>query len=326
MHRLRLALPRAAAIALALAILPLAAGTASASTNYVSNCGVNLRARPSTSSTIRKVIPVNAIVSVGGTVTGGSWKADCRTAVHGSGWFKVIAINGKSVSSMLGVSTVYAAVGLFRPGSSGTTEGVDISNWQGVVDFAKVKASGRQFVIAKATEGTTWTDASYARNRSAALAAGLRVTGYHFAQPDSSAGDAVREADHFIAVLGLTRGMLVPVLDLERTGGLGVSAMQAWTKAFLGRIYSRLGVRAMIYTSQYFWQTYMGGTTWFAANGYRSLWVASWHVTSPKMPASNWGGLSWTVWQYSSCGSVPGISGCVDVDRLKGSDFSGLTY
>jgi GH25 family lysozyme M1 (1,4-beta-N-acetylmuramidase) len=82
----------------------------------------------------------------------------------------------------------------------------------------------------------------------------------------------------------------------------------------------------MIYTSQYFWQTYMGGTTWFAANGYRSLWVASWHVTSPKMPASNWGGLSWTVWQYSSCGSVPGISGCVDVDRLKGSDLSGLTY
>ncbi len=78
----------------------------------------------------------------------------------------------------------------------------------------------------------------------------------------------------------------------------------------------------MIYTSPNFWKTNMGDTTSFAAAGYRSLWVAHW-TTAPSatVPAANWGGTGWTFWQYTSDGTVPGISGRVDLDRYRYADF-----
>lgn len=318
---------RVLAVVLALAVLPMAAdGVAAASTPYRSNCGVNIRARASTASPIRTTIPADTVITASGKVTGGSWSTSCRTWVRGSSWYTVTAINGKSVSSLFGVTVVYAASGLFRLSASGPIEGVDVSNWQGAIDFTKVKAAGKQFVFAKASEGTTWTDASYARNKANAIAAGLQFGAYHFARPGSAAGDAVREADHFIAVMDLKHGMLRPVIDLEASGGLRVTALQSWVRSFLGRIYSRLGVRAMIYTTASFWASNMGSTTWFARNGYTVLWVAHWKVTAASLPASQWAGNGWTLWQYSACGSVAGIRGCVDLDRFKGSDLTGLIY
>jgi len=82
----------------------------------------------------------------------------------------------------------------------------------------------------------------------------------------------------------------------------------------------------MIYTTGAFWQSYMGNTRWFADNGYRVVWVAHWDATSPATPASNWGGRSWTLWQYSNCGKVPGLGGCVDLDRFSGTDLSKLKF
>jgi lysozyme len=70
----------------------------------------------------------------------------------------------------------------------------------------------------------------------------------------------------------------------------------------------------------------MGDTRWFADNGYRVVWLANWGATSPTPPASNWGNRWWSFWQYSNCGRVPGISGCVDLDRLHGSDLSPFTF
>lgn len=319
---------RALALVLALTILPLAAeGTAAAaSSTYLSNCGANLRARASTASAIRASIPIDTVVTVSGKVSGGGWSTSCRTWVRGSSWFTVTAINGRSVSSLFGVSVVYAATGLFRLSSTGYLEGIDVSNWLGVIDFAKVKAAGKQFVFAKASEGTDWTDASYARNKARAMAAGLPFGAYHFARPGRAAGDAIKEADHFIAVMGLTHGMLRPVIDLEVTGGLGTAKLQSWVRALLDRIYSRLGVRAMIYTTASFWASYMGGTSWFALNGYSVLFIAHWTSASPSLPASGWAGRGWTLWQYSECGRVAGIRGCVDLDRLKGTDLLGLVY
>jgi GH25 family lysozyme M1 (1,4-beta-N-acetylmuramidase) len=327
-HRLRRAplIGLLVALGLAFAAESIFVASASATTaSYASNCGVNLRARTSTGSSIRRVISADTVVTVTGKVSGGSWKADCASNVSGSSWFVITAIKGTSVKSLLGVSAVYAAVGLFRAASTGYTEGVDVSHWQGAIDFNKVRGAGRRFVIAKATEGTTYTDSNYATNRSKALAASVRFTGYHFARPGTAAGDAVKEADHFIGVLGLQHGMMIPALDLELSGGLGVSALQTWAKTFVTRVYNRLGVKPMIYSNPGFWRSNMGDTSWFANNGYR-VWIANWKVSSPTVPASNWGGRGWSFWQYSNCGSVAGVSGCVDLDRIKGSDFSKLTY
>src|SRR5439155_21218837 len=81
-------------------------------------------------------------------------------------------------------------------------EGVDISHWNGTIDWSQVAASGERFVVMKATEGTGYVDPTYSSNRQGALAAGLVVTAYHFARPDlhpAQAG-AMAEADHYVDV------------------------------------------------------------------------------------------------------------------------------
>jgi hypothetical protein len=81
----------------------------------------------------------------------------------------------------------------------------------------------------------------------------------------------------------------------------------------------------MIYTSPSFWKTSMANTTEFADAGYSVLWIAHWNTLSPSTPANNWEGAGWTFWQYSDCGSVAGIAGCVDLDRFNGTDLSRIT-
>lgn len=296
--------------------------TTSTSTNVISNCGVRLRTSASTTSKTMKIIDANTTVTAATRVSGGSWAADCKASVSGSSWYKITAVGGKSVSSLYGVSAVYAATGLFRAAST-TYYGIDVSVWQGAIDWAKVKASGRSFVFAKATEGIGYEDARYDANRAGAIAEGMKFGAYHFARPGSN--NPVTEADWFVNTARYQHGMLVPVLDLELTGGLGPSALITWAKAWVQRVYARLGVKPMIYATPSFWRNAMGDSRWFADNGYR-LWVAHWGVTSPSVPGSNWGGRSWTAWQYTNQGTVPGISGRVDLNRLRISSFSGLTY
>ncbi len=232
---------------------------------------------------------------------------------------------------MFGVKALYAARGLLRstavevpdpPDTSGFIEGIDVSHWQGTIAWPDVAAAGKRFAFMKASEGTKYVDPTYVTNRAQANANGIKVGAYHFAKPGTATGDAVAEADHFIAIANWSTGDLLPVLDLEVTGGLGTGKLQTWVKAFLDRIYARTGERAMIYTSPNFWRTNMGDTTSFAAAGYRTLWVAHWtSAPSATVPAANWGGSGWTFWQYTSNGSVPGISGRVDLDRYRYADF-----
>ena len=296
--------------------------TTSTTTNDVANCSVRLRSSTSTSAKTIRIIETNTVVTAATKVSGGAWSADCRTNVSGSSWYRITAVGGKSVSSLYGVSAVYAATGLFRAATT-TYQGIDVSVWQGAIDWPKVKAAGKTFAFAKATEGIGYKDSRYDANRSGALAAGVRFGAYHFARPGSN--NPVTEADWFVNTARLQHGMLIPVLDLELTGGLGPSALTTWTKAWLQRVTSRLGVKPMIYTTAAFWRNAMGDSRWFADNGYR-LWVANWGVTSPSVPGSNWGGRSWTCWQYSSQGTVPGISTRVDLDVLRLGSFAEVTY
>jgi GH25 family lysozyme M1 (1,4-beta-N-acetylmuramidase) len=205
-------------------------------------------------------------------------------------------------------------------------EGIDVSHWQGTIDWPTVAASGKRFVIMKATEGTGFVDPMYATNIAGARAAGIKATAYHFASPDATPNEAVAEADHFVDVAGLVDGDLVPALDLEVTGGLGTTALTSWVRSWLAQVTLRTGIRPMIYVSPAFWKKYLADTTWFAANGYRILWIAHWGVAQPTVPGGNWGGYGWTFWQYTNCGSVPGISGCVDLDRYNGLDLEPVTY
>ena len=131
------------------------------------------------------------------------------------------------------------------------------------------------------------------------------------------------EADLFVSVATPASGDLLPVLDLEVTNGLSAANLTAWVQAWLGEVYAKTGVRAAIYVSPSFWSSSMANSTWFATNGYPVLWIAHWTTApQPTLPASNWGGHGWTFWQYTSSGTVPGISGRVDLDRYHFTDFT----
>lgn len=229
------------------------------------------------------------------------------------------------------VGVLLGLVGLFAipgtgPAIAGSAEflpGIDVSHWQGQPDWQAVRADGIRYAFIKATEARTFVDHRYAPNKANADAAGVAVGAYHFARPDNTANDAVREADHFLDTAALQRRNLLPVLDLEDDGDLGTKQLRRWVKAWLARVEERLGVKAIIYTSPSFWRDEMGDTAWFANNGHR-LWIAHWGTDQPRVPAGNWGGRSWTVWQYDDCGSVAGIKGCVDRNVLRGTGVRGL--
>jgi lysozyme len=205
-------------------------------------------------------------------------------------------------------------------------EGIDVSHYQNVINWSQVPGAGKQFVVIQATVGETYVDPTYATNHAGARGVGLPVAAYHFAWPLTLPNDAVIQADWFAQNAALLPGDLVPALDLEQTGGLSPTDLQAWVGAWLAEVYARLGVRPMIYTSPNFWANAMGDTSMFADQGYAVLWVAHWSTSSPSIPGNSWGEHGWTFWQYSNCGSVAGITGCVDLDRYNGSALTGLAF
>lgn len=203
--------------------------------------------------------------------------------------------------------------------------GIDVSHWQNTIDWTQVAASGVRFAFVKASDGRSYVDPMYEVNRAGAAAAGVTIGAYHFARPDRSANDAILEADHFVDVAAPAPGDLLPVLDLETTGGLSQDEITAWTLAWLGEVTLRTGVRPIVYTSPNGWINRTADTTAIADAGYTVLWVAHWNVATPTVPANDWQGYGWTFWQYSNCGKVPGIQGCVDLDWFNGLAFDAVT-
>jgi GH25 family lysozyme M1 (1,4-beta-N-acetylmuramidase) len=207
--------------------------------------------------------------------------------------------------------------------------GIDLSHHNGTIDWQAVKDSGIKFAFVKATEGVSYSFTQYYfDNRAAAARAHVAFGAYHFARPSGStaaqiASDGKAEADYFIDTAAPKPGDLLPVLDLENSGGLSISELQDWTWAFLNEVVARIHEQPIIYSGNYFWATYMGDTPEYAEAGFKLLWVPHWtSASSPRVPGVNWGGEGWTFWQYTSCGTVPGVSGCVDRDRFNGTDLT----
>ncbi len=206
-------------------------------------------------------------------------------------------------------------------------KGIDVSHWQGKIQWPRVATAGYTFAFGKATESTTYVDPTYESNRTGAEAAGLTFGAYHFGRPGGSGdagiiANAIAQADYFLDVAQPQAGELPPVLDLETKGALGVAGLQKWTRAWLDHVAARTGVEAFVYASPSFWKTALGDTTDVADAGY-PLWIAHWTTdASPLVPAATWGGNDWTFWQHSSHGTVAGISPEVDLDRFHGPDAS----
>jgi GH25 family lysozyme M1 (1,4-beta-N-acetylmuramidase) len=238
-----------------------------------------------------------------------------------------------------------ATLGL-GPGSASAAPsilGIDVSRFQGTINWTLVGQSNVQFAFVQASRGSgadcavapdrCGPDEYYLRNTAKARAKGIHVGPYHrmFANGETlteATADAAVEADLFISMVqqagGLTPGDLRPALDVETPfGGLNSTELRAWIGTWTERVETALGVKPVIYTNNSSWQA-TGNTTDFAVAGH-PLWVAHWGVASPLVPAGFWGGNGWSVWQYSSSGRVKGITGRVDLNRLSPSGYGPIT-
>lgn len=194
--------------------------------------------------------------------------------------------------------------------------GVDVHGDKGDVDWGKVRAAGCEFAIVKATEGQGFRDARFTKGRWTAMKqAGVVRGAYHFARPSNGSSDPIGEADDFLAAVhdvgGLHRGDLPLALDLEATT-LGPRDTFAWVKRFVSEIKHATGRPPLIYVSPSFWQHQVGDP---GDNLDCPLWIAHYRVPKPTVPRA-W--ETYTFWQHDDRGSVPGVSGACDVDRLHG--------
>jgi len=236
----------------------------------------------------------------------------------------------KSVKRMLGkasVATLAALALSFAPGRAQANNlfGIDVSHYQGSINWSSVHSCGANYAFAKATEGTTYTDPNFSGYMNNGKAAGMQMGAYHFARPASNCANA--EADHFWAVAGgkITADgkSLFPMVDFESFGGHACySTYTAWFNAWSSRVKSKTShfLRPVIYASA------GNGMCDLTTACVLSAWVA--HYNGENLYTGNpWDGCcsccnyvdpctknGWTYWQVSSTGSICGISGNTDFD------------
>ncbi|NUR93540.1 MAG: glycoside hydrolase family 25 protein [Nonomuraea sp.] len=172
--------------------------------------------------------------------------------------------------------------------------GIDVSNWQGSVDWSDHADAGISFAFAKATEGGSYTDKFFARNWRGMRESFLVCGAYHYGRPK---GDPVEHARHFLAVIraagGLHRGDLI-ALDLEHNDGLKPDLVARYARRWCRTIEHDTGVRPFVYTFHWF-----ANTGNCAGLSEYPLWIAA-----PAKPRGEpliprpW--QSWTIHQYSN--------------------------
>jgi uncharacterized protein with LGFP repeats/GH25 family lysozyme M1 (1,4-beta-N-acetylmuramidase) len=195
--------------------------------------------------------------------------------------------------------------------------GMDVSNYQGNVNWAAAKNAGGAFVYIKATESTTFQNPNFAQQYNGSAAVGIIRGAYHFALPDRSSG--ATQANYFLAHGGgwSPDGITMPpMLDMEYNPygsntcyGLSPSQMVSWVNDFSNTVHARTGRYPVIYTSTYWWNQCTGSNASFGSKN--PLFIARYASTPGGMPAG-WGFQS--IWQYSDHGTFPG-----DQDVFNGS-------
>ncbi|MCT4696882.1 glycoside hydrolase family 25 protein [Candidatus Cardinium sp. TP] len=203
---------------------------------------------------------------------------------------------------------------------SSYAEGIDISHHQGAIDWHQCTpgSSGKTFVIAKATEGATYQDPNFLQNVQQMCAAGFRPGAYHFLRFGSSSPEA--QMKNFVSQLSST-GLLadkasIIALDVEEHDGADCTLVQHVTEQSVRYLNHYAKVMPYIYTRTSFWDTHVAVTPDIVKQC--PLWIARWREQPPLADELPRGWCDWTIWQYASGGSVRGIMGAVDLNRMKG--------
>lgn len=208
--------------------------------------------------------------------------------------------------------------------------GIDVSHWQGAIDWTAVKNSGIDFAFAKATDGAGVVDPKFIQNATGASGAGVYIGPYHFGRLNTDVADpldAVNEANAFVDAIEpfyqSPARMLRPVIDVQNSPGfypISLAVERAyvsqWVRDFSSVVETRLGVSPIIYADVVYAKFYLE-----ADLAQYPLWLAARTAAPPNFPPPTAAGVfgQWTIWQYSETGAVPGIVGAVDLNVYRGT-------
>ncbi|MFV0384923.1 GH25 family lysozyme [Paracoccus sp. (in: a-proteobacteria)] len=190
--------------------------------------------------------------------------------------------------------------------------GIDISRWQGDINWARVRGAGISFAFIKATEGGDHSDPAFRRYWREAGAARIPRGAYHYFYFCRSGAEQAR---WFIRNVPREFGALPPVMDIEWTrsktcpGRPGPDVVKREANAFLDIVGRHYGQRPIIYTTVDFYRD----------NRLGDLRGEFWLRSVADHPSARYPGQRWAFWQYTGTGRVPGISGDVDLNAFAGS-------
>lgn len=186
--------------------------------------------------------------------------------------------------------------------------GIDLSHYQGQVFWEHVGQNMKMaYVYLKATEGGDRIDDRYERNIQLAHRYGIKVGSYHFFRPKSPAAEQLR---NFRMQCRPAEQDLIPMIDIETTGGLSSSEFCDSLIKFLGMVEKEYRQPPLLYTFRNFYNWHLQGKV----NDYK-LMIAMYQPEEPVLEDRR----DITMWQYTSKGRLKGISGYVDKSRFMGN-------
>lgn len=201
------------------------------------------------------------------------------------------------------ITPVYA----FSPWGDVIYQGIDVSGWQGNINYAEVKNSGIEIVYMKSSEGTSFVDPYFNQNYTNAKANRLKVGFYHYLIARSNE-EAIEEARFFVSVISGKEPDCRLAMDFESFGNLSVEEINQIGITFVRTVENLSGKEVIIYSNTNDARNVFSGEL----TNY-PLWVAQYEVEQPT-PNGKWS--TWAGWQYTDAGEVAGIRGHVDRNKF----------
>lgn len=204
------------------------------------------------------------------------------------------------------------AFAALSPSSSELYVGMDVSVWQGDIDFEQAAADGIQVVYIRSSYGGSGIDEQFSANYEKAKAAGMKIGFYHYLTA-RTVSQAVYQAHFFVNTIGERQTDCLLAMDFEDLNGLSPGEINDIALAFADTVKSLYGHSMLIYSDAYNASEVLSGPI----TEY-PLWVAQYQVSAPSSGV-HW--PSWAGWQYTDQGRVPGITSDVDLDRFTPDVF-----